>query len=197
MSSKDRYGKFKKKHYVRTIYAVRDYLCRQFGYKIKPFLFETELPPRVLMNFCHNANGWAIFYDYKKFKKRFGHEDFEGQEAYAAASMAHEMRHYYQHRQMLAPNPKESEKTIMLWWDNEENTKSLEDGDSLLDCLLQPLELDARLFEYVFAAEEFDLLLPRLILNEEHFNAMEKLYVEYYGKTDESLFNDEIRERLK
>ena len=94
MSSKDKYGKFKKKDYVRMIDNVRYYLCRKFGYKIKPYIFETQLDENVLMMFAHTACGYEIFYDYKQFKETFGHRDFEAQEAYAAAIMAHEMRHY-------------------------------------------------------------------------------------------------------
>ena len=69
MSSKDRYGKFKKKDYVRMIDNVRYYLCRTFGYTIKPYMFETHLKGKVLMSFRHTAGRYAIFYDYKQFKK--------------------------------------------------------------------------------------------------------------------------------
>lgn len=73
----------------------------------------------------------------------------------------------------------------------------MEDGYSLSEFLLQLLELDAALFEYVFAAEIFEVLLLQVIKDEEHFNAMEKLYVEYFGETDTDLFNDEIKTILK
>ena len=197
MSSKDKYGKFKKKHFVRIIDNVRHYLCRKFGYKIKPYIFETQLAENMLMLFTHRMGVYFIFYDYKQFKKIFGHRDFETQEAYAAVIMAHEMRHYYQHRQMVAKKPKEKEEIIELWRENEWNPKYVEDGYSLSECLLQPLELDAALFEYVFGAEIFEFLLPQVIKDEEHFNAMEKLYVEYFGETDTDLFNNKIRTILK
>lgn len=197
MSQKDRYGKFKKKHFVRMIDNVRYYLCRKFGYKTKPYLFETQLDENSLMAFMHRAGSCAILYDYKQFKEMFGRRDFESQEAYAAAIMAHEMRHYYQHRQMTAKKPKEKIETVALWRGNERNLKQVEDGYSLSEFLLQPLELDASLFEYVFGAEIFKKLLLQVINDEEHFNAMEKLYVEYFGETDTDLFNDEIRTILK
>jgi hypothetical protein len=192
MSSKDKYGKFKKKDYIRTICAVRDYLCEKFGYKIKPFLFETRLEERCLMEFVHCEAGFAIFYDYKQFKDIFGHKSFEVQEAYAAAILAHEMRHYYQHRQMSAVKPRENAKTIALWQENETNPKSMGNGDSLSAFYLQPLELDATLFEYVFGAEEFGLILLQVVENKKHLKAIEKLYVEYFGKTNKDLFNKEI-----
>lgn len=197
MSNKDRYGKFKKKDYVRMIDNVRYYLCRKFGYKIKPYIFETQLKENALMLFTHTAGRYAIFYDYKQFKETFGHRDFKTQEAYAAAIMAHEMRHYYQHRQMTAKKPKEKMETVALWRENEWSPKNIQDGYSLSEFLLQPLELDAALYEYVFGAEIFEVLLLQVIKDEEHFNAMEKLYVEYFGETDMDLFNEEIRKILK
>ena len=65
-------------------------------------------------------------------------------------------------------------------------------GDSLSAFYLQPLELDATLFEYVFGAEEFGLILFQVVENEKHLKAIEKLYVEYFGKTNKELFNEEI-----
>ena len=197
MSSKDKYGKFKKKDYVRTIRSFQNDLCEMWGYTIKPFLFETRLRKGYLMEFYHCEAGCAIFYDYKQFKNSFGHRSFETQRAYAAAILAHEMRHYYQHRQMIALKPMESEKTIALWRENEWNPISLEDGNSVIEFHLQPLELDASLFEYVFGAEAFGMILLQAVAGEWHLNAMEKLYVEYFGETDKELFGDKIRKYLK
>lgn len=197
MSSKDKYGKFKKKDYLRTIRWVQNYLCEKFGYGAKPCLFETQLQEGELMGFFHCENGSAIFYDYKQFKDSFGDKSFDLQEAYAAAIAAHEMRHYYQHRQMSAAKPLENEKTLALWRENERNPKGLEVEASDAEYYLQPLELDASLFEYVFGAEQFGWILLQSIANEGHLNAMEKLYVEYFGETDEQLFSDEIRESLR
>ena len=197
MSSRDKYGKFKKKDYIRTIRAVRDYLCEKFGYKKKPFLFETRLKDQYLMEFVHRKARYAIFYDYKQFKDTFGHRSFDSQEAYAAAITAHEMRHYYQHRQMEAKRPRESVETIALWQENERNPKSEENGDCLLECCMQPLELDAFLFEYLFGAKEFGLILLQAVANERHLKAMETLYMEYFGEIDEDLFSDEIYSLLK
>ncbi len=197
MSSKDKYGKFKKRDYVRIINNVRDYLCEKFGYKIKPYLFETQLEKNSLMLFMHVEGKYAIFYDYKQFKEMFGKDDFDVQEAYAAAIMAHEMRHYYQHRQMIAKQPNEKAEIIELWRENEREPKDVEDGYSLSEFLLQPLELDAALFEYMFGAAIFDLLLMQVIKDEEHFNAMERLYIEYFGETEPDLFNDKVRAILR
>lgn len=197
MSSRDKYGKFRKKDYIYIIYAVRDYLCEKFGYKKKPFLFETRLEEGTLMLFIHRQNRYAIFYDYKQFKDLFGHKSFSFQNAYAGAIMAHEIRHYYQHRQMISLHPREKEEVIASWREDEWNLKNLGEGASQEEFYLQPLELDATLFEYVFGAEEFNWFLLETIAEEKHFNVMEQLYVEYFGETDETLFNDDIKERLR
>ena len=197
MSSKNKYGKFKKKDYVRIVENVVYYLCDKFGYRIKPYVFETELPPNALMMFTHKPGAYAIVYDYKQFKEKFGCRDFETQEAYAAAIAAHEMRHYYQHRQMIAKKPREKAEIIARWRENEDDPKCWEDSYSILDFCLQPLELDAVLYEYVFGAEIFEKALIQVICNEEHFDALEKLYVEYFGETDPDIFNDEIRNLLR
>ena len=196
MSSKNKYGKFKKKDYVRMVENVVWYLTRKFGYKTRPYIFETKLPQNILMTFIHMASTYAIFYDYKQFKETFGHRDFDTQKAYVASIAAHEMRHYYQHRQMAAKKPKEKVEIIERWKDNEFNLKELRNGDSVSEVLLQPLELDAALYEYMFGAEIFEVLLLQAINNEDHFNAMERLYIEYFGETNTDLFNDEVREIL-
>ena len=197
MSSREKYGKFKKKDYLRILYGVREYLCEKFGYKIKPRLLETRLVEGAIMEFIHGIPGYAIFYDYKQFKDMFGHGDYETQAVCAAAILAHEIRHYYQHRQMIAAKPRESEKTIALWLQNERDLECLGENGKGSDYYLQPMELDAFLFEYLFAAEEFEILLIHAIANEEHLNAMEQLYIEYAGKTDSALFGEQIRIALK
>jgi hypothetical protein len=40
------------------------------------------------------------------------------------------------------------------------------------------------------------MLLLHAIANEEHLNAMEKLYMEYWGETDADLFGEEIRKAI-
>ena len=192
MSSKDRYGKFKKKHYVHIAKATVSYLCDQFGYKIKPLFKETKLPRGALMMFGEREEGYVIFYDYKNFKDMFGELNGETQELYVAGITAHEMRHYYQRRQMYSLHPKEKRSTLRAWWKNRNNPKSIEDGCSFEEYSLQPLEVDAFLFEYVFCAEEFGKLPLFSVNNHKHFKAMEKLYIQYNGKTNKDLFPKKI-----
>lgn len=194
---KIRYGAFRKKDYVRVIKVIRDILCEKFGYKRKPNIYETKLDKNYFMVFVHGEGEYAILYDYKQFKKAFGNEDFDIQKAYVASIMAHEMRHYYQHRQMGAKIPKEEAETIARWKDNELNYKHVQDGCSVSEFYTQALELDATLYEYVFGAKIFGLLILHAIKDENHFNAMENLYIKYFGKTDGVLFNDDIRKKIK
>lgn len=200
MSKKERYGKFKKKDYVRTIENTVWYLCDKFGYKTKPYLIETELKDGSLMGYMYRPKRSVIIYDYKAFKRAFGDYDYDTQEAYASAITAHETRHYYQYRQMYSKKPKEKESVIDRWKrdrDNEMCSNALTNGEYCM----QPLELDAFLFEYVFGAHVFRYVLLKCIFNEEHLDALENLYMEYYGETDERLFGEEIhadvREREK
>lgn len=197
MSSKNKYGKFTKKNYLRIVRWAVWRNCIDFGYKKAPCLIETELGGDIFMTFYWSGNHCAIFYDYKLFKKEFGHKSFELQQAYAGAITAHEMRHYYQYRQLRAKKAREKKKILIRWRKNEKRYKRVEDGYSLREYVLQPLELDASLYEYVFGAEYFDMLLGGLIKDEEHFNAMEKLYKEYSGKKNPELFLDELRNELK
>lgn len=192
MSQKDRYGKFKKKDYVRIMESTVKLLCQEFGYKKKPYLLETKLRDDTLMGYMHKGKHSAIFYDYMRFKESFGDLDYDIQEAYASALTAHEMRHYYQHRQMIAKKPKEKDSVIKLWREDAMRV----DNDDVSKYCLQPLELDAALYEYCFGADYFDFALLYSICNEAHLNAMEKLYVEYFGKTDEDLFGETIRKKV-
>lgn len=196
MSSKDKYGRYRKKDFLATIRGVQEFLCEKFGYKIKPYLFETRLADGCMMEFFHNEYGWGIFYDYKQFKDRFWGLDFDVQEAFAAGIIAHEMRHYYQHRQMKAVKPKESEEVIEAWWKDENEMRPFAETGAGREYYLRPMELDAFLFEYIFVAYYFDMLLLHAIANEEHLNAMEKLYMEYWGETDADLFGEEIRKAI-
>ena len=43
----------------------------------------------------------------------------------------------------------------------------------------------------------FDVLLLKLIRDEEHLAALEKLYIAYHGKTDRDLFGKRVRKLLR
>lgn len=197
MALKYRYGKFRKCDFVSIIKQTRDYVCANFGYKRKPPIFETKLPQDVFMAFLHRGNRCAIYYDYQLFKKSFARFSFDLQQAYASSIMAHEIRHYHQYRQINAKKPTEPADRVELWRKDQQNYQVNLPSDQSNKDYLQPIELDATLFEYVFGAEEFGRVLIYSLADLEHLDALEKLHVDYFGKTDEQLFGDKIKNLLK
>ena len=186
---KRRYDLFRKRHYISTIKQTVDYCTRLFGYKKKPFLFETENRKGELMYICRGKKRqYAVFYDYKQFKKTFGHLSFDGQLAYAVALIAHEMGHYYQMRQLDSSNPRESAETLKAWRENDENTKFPGECDSLLEFYTQPMELDAELFAYVFVADQLNIQIGLDFIDPNFLQILEKRYVDLYGETSDELF---------
>lgn len=181
---------FKKRHFVSIIKWTAAYLTRYFGYKRQPYVFETSNEDGVQMCICESEEKryYAIFYDYMHFKRAYGELDFDGQEAYAMFIMAHEMRHYYQLRQMNSSKADEPEERLKLWRENRENKKSVGEDCTVLEFFMQPMELDACLFAYVFVASKLDILMLLDEIDENYINELEKYYVELFGETDEELF---------
>lgn len=197
MSSRDRYGKFRKKDFIWWAKWTIGYLCFQFGYKKKPFLIETKLPSDLMMEFYNDENFYAIIYDYKSFKAEFKDKTRKELIVYTVNNIAHEMRHYYQYRQMKSRRPREPKKIIERWLENKNNPKNPSLGHSVEEYAHQPLELDAELFAYLFCADEFGKLILRFFKDLEHYEAVEKLYIEYYGEADKDLFPLEAKECFK
>lgn len=180
---------FKKRHYVSIIKHTVDYLTWYFGYKRKPFLFESSNKKGEVMFICRGRKDrYAIFYDYLQFKDRFGHLDFEGQEAYAVFIIAHEMRHYYQMRQLDSKHPSEPKERLDEWRINDDNPKYPGDECSLFEFYKQPMELDAELFAYVFVSDRLERLVSLDYVSKNYINELEKYYVELIGETNEELF---------
>lgn len=191
MSSKNRYGKFAENDYVWFLEGTIRILCRDLGYKKPPKAYETDLTKAdAQMIFVHLEKRSAIFYDYKRFKNKFSRLSYEHQKIIVILMAAHEVRHYYQHRQMLAKKPREKSEIIARW-------KADEDGEfASLPLHLQPLELDAQLYAIVSIDDIFEMSTSYAVADEEHVTALEKLYVEYFGETDEELF-DHLRSFVK
>ena len=181
---------FKKRHYVAIIKNTANYLTRYFGYKRKPYLFESTNKKGDVMLICRGRKkgSYGIFCDYMQFKNVFGHLDFEGQEAYAMFLIAHEMRHYYQMRQLDSGHPRESKEILENWRKNDENPKYPGDDCSILDFFMQPMELDAELFAYIFVADKLECLVSLDYIGENYINELEKYYIELFGETNEELF---------
>ena len=181
---------FRKRHYIYTLKQVVKYCTYGFGYKNPPFLFESINEKGALMFICRgNKNRYAIFYDYLQFKRIFGHLDFDSQEAYAAFLIAHEMRHYYQMRQLDSKTPCESKETLELWRSDDENPKFPGQDCSVFEFYMQPMEIDAELFAYHFVAEEFDSLVNLNFIGEGYLQELEKYHVKLFGDTDDILFH--------
>ena len=186
---------FKKRHYVAIIRDTVRYLTRHFGYKIPPFVFESVNPPNVLMMITRGYKGrYGIFYDYMQFKRKFGHLDFEGQTVYAATCIAHEMRHYYQMRQLDSPHPTEAPERLAVWRKDEETPKKPLDEISPLELYMQPMELDAALFSYVFVARMYDIAISFNYVDEKYINILEEYYIELFGETNEDIFPQNIEQ---
>jgi len=180
---------FKKRHYVGLINYTVNYLTHYFGYKKKPHLFESTNKEGEAMIICRGRKGhYAIFYDYLQFKQVFGHLDFEGQEAYATLLIAHEMRHYYQMRQLDSKNPSEPKERLDKWRIDDENPKYPGEDYTIFEFYMQSIELDAELFAYVFVAEKLGVLVNTNYIDKSYLGELEKYYIELFGETDEQLF---------
>ena len=194
--NRNRNSLFKKRHYVAVINNIADYLTRYFGYKRKPYLFESTNEKGDVMIICRGRKkgSYGIFYDYMQFKDVFGHLDFDGQEAYAMFLIAHEMRHYYQMRQLDSAHPLESEETLEKWRKNDENPKYPGDDCSVFDFFMQPMELDAELFAYVFVANKLGVTVNLDYIGENYIKEVEKYYIELFGQTNEEIFPQNLEQ---
>ena len=186
---------FKKRHYVAIIKYITEYLAWYFGYKKKPYLFESTNKEGEAMLICRGRKGhYAIFYDYMQFKKVFGHLDFEGQEAYAMLLIAHEMRHYYQMRQLDSKNPCEPQERLDKWRIDDENPKYPGKDCTVFEFFMQSMELDAELFAYVFVADKLGVTVSLDYIGENYIKEMEKYYIELFGETNEDIFPQNIEQ---
>ena len=111
--------------------------------------------------------------------------------AYTMFLIAHEMRHYYQMRQLDADNPIEDVKTLEEWRENDQNPKYPGEDCSIFEFYMQPMELDAELFAYVLVASKFDVLVSVDFIDENLLKEMEKHYVRLFGETNNELFSNE------
>ena len=187
--NRNEHNLFKKRHYVNIIKTVAKHLAHHFGYKNVPFLKETKAKKGELMScFRLTKNHAVIFYDYMQFKRQFDGLDFDTKEAYTAFFIAHEMRHYYQFRQLDSKTPTESKETLDAWRENDENYKCPEKCKTIFELCMQPLEIDAMLFAYLYVAHFFNARVSLDYIGENYINELEKYYVKRFGETDEILF---------
>ena len=184
-------NRFKKQHYVRLVRDAVSYLTHYFGYTKKPYLFETKNDSGTMMYIAQGCkrNTYGIFYDYEQFERQYACADPYDQEAVVMFIIAHEMRHYYQLRQINSKTPREDAALIEQWRTNDKDFISPEEHSSPLAFHKTPLELDASLFAYVFVAEELDALMRiEHFFDPSYIHDLEAHYVRLFGKTDEALF---------
>ena len=180
---------FKKRNYLKILNWIIDYCLRSFGYKIRPRVFETRLRPGEMMLFCDHGRNYAIFYDYSQFRRVFGKYNYEIQEAYAVLLAAHEMRHYYQIRQIYSKHPREDEKTIAEWREDHFSGKYFENyAEEILDFYLQPMELDAELYAYWFVCKVLDKGVKLDFIDDNFIDILRNKWIEKYGENDEDLY---------
>lgn len=180
---------FKKRDYLRILNDVIDCCLRSFGYSIRPYVRETRLRRGEMLTFCEHGRHYAIFYDYGQFRRVFGKYNYEIQEAYAIFMAAHEMRHYYQIRQIYSKRPREDEKTIAEWRENHFCGKYYENyAEEILDFYMQPMELDAELYAYWFVVKVLDKGVKLDFIDENYIKVLKNKWIEKYGENDEDLY---------
>ena len=136
---------------------------------------------------------YGIFYDYNLFKKTYGHLNFDAQYAYAILLMAHEMRHYYQMRQIDSKKPWENAELLEEWRkDDESPMPEITSASEEFEHFKRPMEIDAELFAYCFVADSARILVSTDYLSGYDCRGeLEKHYIRLFGKTNETLFPKE------
>lgn len=182
---------FKKKHYTRIIKQTAKYCTHLFGYTKGPIIVESSYDPTFLMsmNYLSKRHSYLV-HNYNNFRKVYGKEDFTCQAAWTMFLTAHEMRHFYQHRQLDSKNPVEDENILNEWRINYKQFEPNTDF-TLLSYFLQPVELDAEMFAYIFVAEHMEVLLSLDAIDDQFIHHLEEYFVRYYGETNERLFPKE------
>ena len=192
--NQNRRSLFKKKDYTKTLKRFVTFCTGYFGYTKKPYLVETQLPGKDIMRiYSHSKNFYIIFHDYSKFKMYHQDEDPDIQYFWLLFYIAHEMRHYYQFRQMYSKHPLEDKDLIEEWKHDNQTWKMPSDDFSLYDFYRQPMELDATLFAYYFIATQYDIVMPVDMIDDNYIKDLEQHYIRLLGETNENIFfNNEI-----
>ena len=196
MSLKKWKNEFSKREFVKLIKNVANKNLYYFNYTKKPYLMEKQLPDQAMMAFCFNGKHHLIAYDYAKFKRAFGKCDYTTQYVYAVQYMAHEMRHYYQERQIRAHLPDENKKSIENWKNNSIiKTRGMEENDDY-KYWFSSRELDANLYSYIFTFDHLDCAGLATIWNKRLFNVLKKLYKQNGGKNARKYFSRRIKKSI-
>jgi len=186
-------NKFSKKEFVQVIKAVAIKCMDCFNYTRNPYIVEKTLPNSTLMR-CYSSGKYTIIaYDYVKFKRNLRDFSYEEQYIFTAQTMAHEMRHYYQHRQIMAKQPIENEKTIDFWVKNSiVKTRGMKKTNNY-EYFFSSAELDAVLFAHIFTLDHLESVCLMPICNRTHFKALKKLYKQKGGKNIQKYFPNKMK----
>lgn len=181
-------NKLKKREYLKILNYVVDFCLWQFGYSVRPCLREAKLGYGEMMMSCNYYKHYTILYDWQKFRKMFGKQDYLTQVALAMSSAAHEMRHYYQVRQIFSRTPSEDEKTLDGWWENHINGKYVGEDCTILEFFMQPMELDAELYSYWYVAKTLDCRLNLDYIDKNFINVLKNKFIEMFGADHKDLY---------
>jgi hypothetical protein len=183
---------FTHEHYIALIKSIVGSCTRFFGYLRRPRIVECQNDEGAAMIIRRTGrNRYTIFCDYDQFVDNFGELDFEGQEAYCALLISHEMRHYYQMRQLESRWVRESEETLRAWQENDDCPKIPSEDFSVLDFYMQPMEIDAELFAYLFVAYNLGIRVSLDFIDEGYIHELKKYCIEYLGEADDEVFSNE------
>ena len=193
--NQNRHSTFKKKEYSKILKYYVGFFTYAFGYTKKPILIETELPDNILMEIVeYKKDCYLILHDYIKFKSIYEDDSDDVKFLWLIMTIAHEMRHYYQMRQLHSKHPKEDLDLLAEWKNDNENWKSPSEDFTIYDFYRQPMELDAMLFAYYFVAHKYDICMPVDMIDENYIKDLEQHFIRLFGKTDESIFHfDDIQ----
>ena len=197
MKAKRRKNKFSKKDFIETVKNVINKSLSDFDYTRKPYLKETKLDGDALMAFYGGGRRTVVAYDYDKFRKRIGNCDARLQYTFAVQCTAHEMRHYYQHRQIMAINPVEDKKTIDEWLENKVLKSRSKNKVDDYEYWFSARELDANIYGHVFTLYHLKEVVLDNICNVDHFNVLKKYYKRLGGKNVKKYFSNKIKEIVK
>ena len=198
MSVKYKRPTFTKRQYVLTLTETVEFLTKTFGYKKPPKIKETVLPKNCFMMYRYDGKSGIIYYNYKEFLHRYHNKEQKLQEMIVANDAAHEMRHFYQYKQVTNVNIQEKYSLRKKWAKSiyTPNRININDKKYIDSYLKDPLEVDAFLFGYQYCAVNYDVALICSIQGKKHYGLLKNYCREYYGKIDKDLFNKKIKKAI-
>jgi len=171
----------RKRQFINVIKNTINDCLKIFGYSKKPYILETSFNSYAVMMFVEGKSkgSSAIYFDYQKFQKLFRNCDGEGRVLWLIHIVAHEMRHYYQYRQITSQNPKEDEIIIQEW----KSERVIRNHCQHNEYFGNVRELDAYTFSYIYTAERFDMIPVDSGLPQNYRIRMRNYAKKLYGKS--------------